>query len=245
MPIEKNNILKVYRSLIDITDEEMTRLLKSLALGRKQYEKRIARLLDTLVIPEEGLDPGFVASRIDRELSAAGVIDLDLDTTEGKMDDLFREYQADPFRGKPLPAHVAAELREIKDVNMVRTRNFMRRNADRLRNFGKTQWVEFLQDKGGNVATYAETLVRTEVNGALTDRTMAAADQAEVEYYRYDGVLSKNSRQFCWNHAGKIYHIDTIMQLDNGKLNPVITYRGGYNCVHRWTPLPFYQRKAA
>lgn len=242
MPINQDNILQVYGRLRDVTEEQLSGLLQELAKRQRTFERRIAAFMRSVTIPEDGLDPAFAASQIQRFLDAAGLTDLDIVSGVRSLEDVLREYAArNPFAVRELSPQIAAELREIRDVNVIRVRGYMRRNADRLRNLSKAEWVDFLQDKGGNVAHHAETLVRTELHGALTDSTVQAADEASVEYFRYDGVISANSRTFCRRHKGNVYHIDVIEQMDNNMLNPVITYRGGYNCVHRWTPVPNYQ----
>ena len=43
-------------------------------------------------------------------------------------------------------------------------------------------------------------------------------------------------RDFCKEHYNKIYTIEEIQALNNGQGLDVLTYAGGYNCLHWWMP---------
>lgn len=63
-----------------------------------------------------------------------------------------------------------------------------------------------------------------------------------VQHYRYVGPRA-HARAFCTHlldqaSAGKTWTIDEINRLDNGQGLPVLYFCGGYNCRHRWEPVP-------
>lgn len=38
-------------------------------------------------------------------------------------------------------------------------------------------------------------------------------------------------------HAGKVFTRQQIEQMRNGMLNPVMVFKGGWNCRHSWVPV--------
>ncbi|MCX6151537.1 MAG: hypothetical protein NTX22_13480 [Ignavibacteriales bacterium] len=77
---------------------------------------------------------------------------------------------------------------------------------------------------------------------------------AEVFYFKYGGIIrmprgnSRGSRPFCINLVkltaeGKRWHINEIIEMDNGELKPVFLFCGGWGCHHDWEPDAFYEYK--
>lgn len=90
--------------------------------------------------------------------------------------------------------------------------------------------------KRGLSAHHASTLTNTGIaqfDNALMHEYSA---QAGIEDFLYDGVLQRNSRQFCIEHLGNTYTIAQIKAMNNGQGLPVLSSLGGYNCTHWWTP---------
>jgi len=44
--------------------------------------------------------------------------------------------------------------------------------------------------------------------------------------------LDDKTREFCRKHIGEVKTLEEWDKLDNGQLNPVSVYCGGYNCRH-------------
>jgi len=80
----------------------------------------------------------------------------------------------------------------------------------------------------------------------------SAQDTDEVRFrYKYVGPIRENSRTFCKEMmaAGKVFRIEDIMTMSDRSINPVgpdgydmFTWRGSYNCRHRWVQL-IYRRE--
>jgi hypothetical protein len=78
-----------------------------------------------------------------------------------------------------------------------------------------------------------------------TDDVVATADRIIAETYRdnlglrfaiYEGSIIKTTRQFCKEHAGKVYHVSEIEKFNPQEAKPKaynpFTDLGGYNCRH-------------
>ena len=63
------------------------------------------------------------------------------------------------------------------------------------------------------------------------------ADQAELSHSLYYGTLKANSRHFCRVHLGCVFTAEQIAAMDNGQIDPVALFRGGYRCRHSWLPV--------
>ena len=104
-----------------------------------------------------------------------------------------------------------------------------------LKGRSKAELIERIKPIGGKVATYAGAIADSGLRG--WDRTITAtkAEIAGVDRALYDGpALRPNSHDFCIRHYQQEYSREEIENMSNGQLDPVITYAGGYNCVHRW-----------
>lgn len=85
---------------------------------------------------------------------------------------------------------------------------------------------------------YAKTLAQTQIKRYGRAGKYRKALQAGVEYFFYAGVLRDTTRRFCRICLHKIFHISTILRMQNGNLEPVILNCGGWNCIHDWEPDP-------
>ena len=111
---------------------------------------------------------------------------------------------------------------------------------------GKT--IKRAIDKGYS-ASKLESMISQRLNGAeyiartISNTSLRAFDrrsviqkalESEISHFRYTGPATE--RKFCLKHLNKVYSIEQIRQLDNGQINPVEDYGGGFNCHHTHTP---------
>jgi len=123
----------------------------------------------------------------------------------------------------------------------VRQGLFTNQSVDELAQSLKTSGVDF----------YANTIARTQINGYARESKNVKANIAQVFYYEYVGQRRPTTRPFCDEMLGQTLSIDEINRLDNSfvsksgkvykQLQPVITYCGGWNCIHNWEPDPFFK----
>lgn len=97
---------------------------------------------------------------------------------------------------------------------------------------------------GGTAGYYAETLAGTQLKRFARISKYNKSLIANVEYFTYAGVLRETTRSFCRACLLKTFHINNILKMRNGNLEPVIINCGGWNCIHDWEPDPFGSRKA-
>ncbi|MEM4626451.1 MAG: hypothetical protein QXF70_03445 [Candidatus Bilamarchaeaceae archaeon] len=82
---------------------------------------------------------------------------------------------------------------------------------------------------------YAYTWINTSENAVNQAKKIRDNIEAGVKYFKYAGPPA--DREFCQHLLGKVYTIEEIEQMDNGQGLPVLYYKGGYNCRHRWAPV--------
>ena len=68
--------------------------------------------------------------------------------------------------------------------------------------------------------------------------TFNQARSAGVTRFLYSGPVAPSTRPFCQAHAGIVFTVDEISQMDNGQGLPVANSCGGYNCRHEWVMVP-------
>lgn len=98
-----------------------------------------------------------------------------------------------------------------------------------------------IADAGGKVEFYADTLARTGVKGIARTAKAEKARLGEVFWQQYVGIIRPETRPFCEAMKGQTRHVNTIRQMRNGQIEPVLHYCGGFNCHHDWEPDPFYK----
>jgi len=87
--------------------------------------------------------------------------------------------------------------------------------------------------QGHNLNTLANTAIAQFDNATHTNY----AKEAGIFKFKYDGVLHKNTRDFCRLHLHKIYTLEQLKKMDNRQGLPVETSLGGYNCTHYLTAI--------
>lgn len=99
------------------------------------------------------------------------------------------------------------------------------------RNHKTSEIADRLVNRLSAQRSHAETWARTSRSGIATEYTVQAAKSAGIEHLQLVGPSPE--RAFCREHYREIKTIEEWSQLDNRQGLPVITYVGGYRCVHR------------
>ncbi|MCA0268612.1 MAG: hypothetical protein LCH53_05265 [Bacteroidetes bacterium] len=98
-----------------------------------------------------------------------------------------------------------------------------------------------LRDEIGRLAGTSERKARVQTQAALGAYNQqyrnAVSDRAGLDHFHYYGPLQRNTRAFCRIHRDRVFKRGQIEQMENGMLEPVLTYRGGWNCIHSWLPV--------
>jgi hypothetical protein len=98
------------------------------------------------------------------------------------------------------------------------------------------------------VSFYSDTIAQTQIKGYARNLKLEKAVLGEVDYMRYvDSTLRSNSHEFCIQEVARAnrgisVHVSEIRGMSNGTSLPVITYCGGWRCLHDWEPDPFYKQ---
>jgi hypothetical protein len=98
-----------------------------------------------------------------------------------------------------------------------------------------------LDKRGNNMARYAKLWANDAIMNFHQAVTMNKANQAGLKSFLYVGNIMRTSRPFCIDRAGKVFTKKEIESWNDmwwdGKRGPAMTYRGGWNCRHHWTPI--------
>jgi len=107
-------------------------------------------------------------------------------------------------------------------------------------NFGsmsKAQAIKTLMEKATGFERFASTWVTTGLSKTYRESSTLLAQDHGFTKFKYVGPLDNATRKFC-SHTltanGGEYTIEQINAMDNGQINPVMNYGGGYNCRHQW-----------
>lgn len=103
--------------------------------------------------------------------------------------------------------------------------------------FGARSADDILHDLAGLI-DLTEPRLRTLYDTSLSIygrqvEALQAGDNPEATF-AYMGPVDRKTREFCLQHAGKVYTRDQIDALDNGQIDNVFLTGGGYNCRHIW-----------
>lgn len=93
--------------------------------------------------------------------------------------------------------------------------------------------------KGGRLARYAETYMRTSLFGLSRTIDKTIYDQLGEDRFLYVGALDKRTRPFCEEHVGNEYtlaEIEAFPEENESGLDPFFA-PGGWNCRHRLIPV--------
>lgn len=95
--------------------------------------------------------------------------------------------------------------------------------------------IEELADQLDTEMRHVRTLFDTAVSVYGRQVEAARSEQLpEEQPYIYMHPIDAKTREFCLEHAGKVYTRDEIDALDNGQLPDVFLTGGGYNCRGSW-----------
>ena len=104
--------------------------------------------------------------------------------------------------------------------------------------------VGVIRDKFDIAKGEAEQIARTSLHSSMQAIRTGKAEESGITYYRYDGPLQENSRDFCREMEGKVLTREEIDAIEAGSypdgsphLDDVMIHRGGYNCNHQWIPI--------
>lgn len=103
---------------------------------------------------------------------------------------------------------------------------------------GEVPDFSLLEDTlGSGLVNNLTTELNTLTQGFYRTITQKKADELGLNLRLYQGPDDKVTRPFCKEHVGNIYTVEQIKNMDNNQGLDVLTYGGGYNCRHEWSPV--------
>lgn len=152
------------------------------------------------------------------------------------------------LKGDAVPVQAQPELQQIIDGQTKEVASLLGKASDEIRqaiNLGVSSGA----DLSGLMRTVADRIhaSMSQAAAAIDAGVMGvgrAAVFADAEatmgpnlVFLYTGPSTGRVRPFCAQYVGKALTVATLDSLDNGQLNPVSTFCGGYNCRHTLAPM--------
>lgn len=81
------------------------------------------------------------------------------------------------------------------------------------------------------------TEVKTKISEFGRSANALMAKDFGLDYYLYTGPIDGLTRGFCFHLVNKVVSSDQMAKLNNNQIGTALTYGGGYNCRHSWTPV--------
>jgi hypothetical protein len=152
-----------------------------------------------------------------------------VETVRAKINGIYQ--QADTRKQKELIDFVQAQ----RIAGKTNTEDFKTAVDELKQSYGSTV-------TGANLAVYSSQIVQDALMGFDGQFAKFRADELGLTSYVYFGSIIRDSRDFCVEHANKIFTEEEARQLwqndwqGKSGSDPFID-RGGYNCRHHWQPV--------
>lgn len=152
-----------------------------------------------------------------------------VETVRAKINGIYQ--QADTRKQKELVDFVQAQ----RIAGKTNTEDFKTAVDELKQSYGSTV-------TGANLAVYSSQIVQDALMGFDGQFAKFRADELGLTSYVYFGSIIRDSRDFCVEHANKIFTEEEARQLwqndwqGKSGSDPFID-RGGYNCRHHWQPV--------
>ena len=152
-----------------------------------------------------------------------------VETVRAKINGIYQ--QADTRKQKELVDFVQAQ----RIAGKTNTEDFKTAVDELKQSYGSTV-------TGANLAVYSSQIVQDALMGFDGQFAKFRADELGLTSYVYFGSIIRDSRDFCVEHANKIFNEEEARQLwqndwqGKSGSDPFID-RGGYNCRHHWQPV--------
>jgi hypothetical protein len=152
-----------------------------------------------------------------------------VETVRAKINGIYQ--QADTRKQKELVDFVQAQ----RIAGKTNTEDFKTAVDELKQSYGSTV-------TGANLAVYSSQIVQDALMGFDGQFAKFRADELGLTSYVYFGSIIRDSRDFCVEHANKIFTEEEARKLwqndwqGKSGSDPFID-RGGYNCRHHWQPV--------
>lgn len=152
-----------------------------------------------------------------------------VETVRAKINGIYQ--QADTRKQKELVDFIQAQ----RIAGKTNTEDFKTAVDELKQSYGSTV-------TGANLAVYSSQIVQDALMGFDGQFAKFRADELGLTSYVYFGSIIRDSRDFCVEHANKIFTEEEARQLwqndwqGKSGSDPFID-RGGYNCRHHWQPV--------
>ena len=151
-----------------------------------------------------------------------------VDTIRAKINGIYQ--QADTVKQQELVDFIQKQ----KIAGKTNTEDFKTAVDELKQTYGSTV-------TGDNLSAYSGQIVQDALMGFDGQFAKFRADELGLTHYVYYGTIIRDSRDFCVEHANKVFSEEEARQLWQSEWqgksgsDPFLD-RGGYNCRHHWQP---------
>lgn len=97
----------------------------------------------------------------------------------------------------------------------------------------------------GSLQRYVTQITRDALNQYSANYTQSISNDLGLKWYYYTGGVKQNTREYCAVRAGKYFTIEEVKKVPqswSGRIpgtnsSNILTYRGGYGCIHNYIPV--------
>lgn len=151
-----------------------------------------------------------------------------VDTIRSKINGIYQ--QADTVKQQELVDFIQKQ----RIAGKTQTEDFKTAVDELKQNYGSTV-------TGDNLSAYSGQIVQDALMGFDGQFAKFRADELGLTHYIYYGSIIRDSRDFCVEHANKVFTEDEARELwqeewqGKSGSDPFLD-RGGFNCRHHWQP---------
>lgn len=224
--------------------------IKNMESVAKQFQRKLESLLSSYNGNFQAIDAAAARSQITGILVDSGYYEVVGDLLSNGYQELIDGTLADysEYLGETLSFHEVslARLEKIREAKFLDWEGIAQRQIDSFQriminaSFGSGDLSNIMDqvqaEMDDSFGRYGATWVETSLSGWMQEESNTLATDAGLEYFEYVHPLDNITRPFCEEHAGEIKTLDEWDALDNGQIDPVSQYLGGYNCRGQLIP---------
>jgi hypothetical protein len=234
-----DDIFAILKRRDAIIDNTLARLDRAYSRLKDKLEEYVSNERLT-----QAIDVAAARKDVERILLASGIYDVVGDDSQYAdylqyAKDIYKRAYGENFEYKKISLE---EMNILKDMQFDKFNRLTEAGRDLLADsvvnlrLGAATFesaraeLTALVDSG--LARYVNTWIETAQSAFSSMASTKLASDNGIEKFEYVGVIDNITRPFCLEHIGEIKTIAEWDDLDNGQINPVSIYRGGYNCRH-------------
>jgi len=192
---------------------------------------------DIISIVDEGISKNWTKAQLRNELSkylsttnaTKKYKDKVLDVYTKMSEYVKQKTEIDFDKVKESVNNLSGQFSKIKGIANKQITDAVMKNYGKL---DRSNLVKEIKHIFGTQEYKAKTVARTATKGVSAAIAIDKAVKNGIENFKFVGPPP--DRSFCKAHLGKTYTLAEIKEMSNGQGLDVLTFKGGWNCRHKW-----------